>query len=183
MNAYLEILRFGNAVMAAIAVILMMFVGHYYGLPIILCALIVFFATGAGNTINDVFDVKIDEVNKPHRPIPSGRISVENARNYAFFLFAVAIILNSLKFNSQLYDKQHMDIRNCDYSLYNNVFLCKKSQGHAFGWKYYCGSAYRILLCYRGNCCFSCIGFHLLFACVHYPRSFCNIHDPCKRDC
>ena len=81
MNAYLEILRFGNAVMAAIAVILMMFVGHYYELPIILCALIVFFATGAGNTINDVFDVKIDEVNKPHRPIPSGRISVENARN------------------------------------------------------------------------------------------------------
>ena len=94
MNAYLEILRFGNAVMAAIAVILMMFVGHYYELPIILCALIVFFATGAGNTINDVFDVKIDEVNKPHRPIPSGRISVENARNYAFFLFAVAIILS-----------------------------------------------------------------------------------------
>ena len=42
MNAYLEILRFGNAVMAAIAVILMMFVGHYYELPIILCALIVF---------------------------------------------------------------------------------------------------------------------------------------------
>ena len=143
MNAYLEILRFGNAVMAAIAVILMMFVGHYYELPIILCALIVFFATGAGNTINDVFDVKIDEVNKPHRPIPSGS----------------------------------------GYSLYNNVFLCKKSQGHAFGWKYYCGSAYRILLCYRGNCCFSCIGFHLLFACVHYPRSFCNIHDPCKGDC
>ena len=94
MNAYLEILRFGNAVMAAIAVILMMFVGHYYGLPIILCALIVFFATGAGNTINDVFDVKIDEVNKPHRPIPSGRISVENARNYAFLLFAIAIILS-----------------------------------------------------------------------------------------
>ena len=38
--------------------------------------------------------MKIDEVNKPHRPIPSGRISVENARNYAFFLFAVAIILS-----------------------------------------------------------------------------------------
>ena len=93
MNAYLEILRFGNAVMAAIAVILMMFVAHYYGLPIILCALIVFLATGAGNTINDVFDVKIDAVNKPHRPIPSGRISVENARIYSYVLFAIAIIL------------------------------------------------------------------------------------------
>ena len=53
MNAYLEIIRPGNAVMAAIAVILMMFVGHYYELPIIICALIVFVCTGAGNTINE----------------------------------------------------------------------------------------------------------------------------------
>lgn len=94
MNAYLEIIRPGNAVMAAIAVILMMFVGHYYELPIIICALIVFICTGAGNTINDVFDVKIDEINKPNRPIPSGRISLENARNYAFALFGIGIALS-----------------------------------------------------------------------------------------
>ena len=94
MNAYLEIIRPGNAVMAAIAVILMMFVGHYYELPIIICALIVFICTGAGNTINDVFDVKIDEINKPNRPIPSGRISLENARNYAFVLFGIGIALS-----------------------------------------------------------------------------------------
>ena len=96
MNAYLEIIRPGNAVMAAIAVILMMFVGHYYELPIIICALIVFICTGAGNTINDVFDVKIDEINKPNRPIPSGRISLENARNYAFALFGIGIALSFL---------------------------------------------------------------------------------------
>ena len=94
MNAYLEIIRPGNAVMAAIAVILMMFVGHYFELPIIICALIVFVCTGAGNTINDVFDVKIDEINKPNRPIPSGRISLENARNYAFALFGIGIALS-----------------------------------------------------------------------------------------
>ena len=94
MNAYLEIIRPGNAVMAAIAVILMMFVGHYYGLPIIICALIVFVCTGAGNTINDVFDYKIDEINKPNRPIPSGRISVKDARNYSYILFAVGILLS-----------------------------------------------------------------------------------------
>ena len=94
MNAYLEIIRPGNAVMAAIAVILMMFVGHYYDLPIIICALIVFVCTGAGNTINDVFDVKIDEINKPNRPIPSGRISLENARTYAYVLFGIGIALS-----------------------------------------------------------------------------------------
>ena len=94
MNAYLEIIRPGNALMAAIAVILMMFVGHYYDLPIIICAIIVFVCTGAGNTINDVFDVKIDEINKPNRPIPSGRISLENARNYSYVLFGIGIALS-----------------------------------------------------------------------------------------
>ena len=94
MNAYLEIIRQGNALMAAIAVILMMFVGHYYDLPIIICAIIVFVCTGAGNTINDVFDVKIDEINKPNRPIPSGRISLENARNYSYVLFGIGILLS-----------------------------------------------------------------------------------------
>lgn len=94
MNAYLEIIRPGNAIMAAIAVILMMFVGHYYDLAIILCALIVFVSTGAGNTINDVFDYKIDKINKPNRPIPSGRISLKNARNYSYLLFGIGIILS-----------------------------------------------------------------------------------------
>ena len=94
MNAYLEIIRPGNAVMAAIAVILMMFVGRYYGLPIIICALIVFVCTGAGNTINDVFDYKIDEINKPNRPIPSGRISLENARKYSYVLFGIGVALS-----------------------------------------------------------------------------------------
>ncbi|ADC47735.1 digeranylgeranylglyceryl phosphate synthase [Methanobrevibacter ruminantium M1] len=94
MNPYLEIIRPGNAVMAAISVVLMMIVGHYYDLPIILCAVIVFVCTGAGNTINDVFDYKIDEINKPNRPIPSGRISLKNARNYSYLLFAIGIILS-----------------------------------------------------------------------------------------
>ncbi len=94
MNAYLEIIRPGNAVMAAIAVILMMIVAHYYALPIILCAVIVFICTGGGNTINDVFDYKIDEINKPHRPIPSGRISLKSARYYSYLLFLIGVILS-----------------------------------------------------------------------------------------
>ena len=63
-------------------------------MPIIICAIIVFVCTGAGNTINDVFDVKIDEINKPNRPIPSGRISLENARNYSYVLFGIGILLS-----------------------------------------------------------------------------------------
>ncbi|MCL2116095.1 MAG: UbiA family prenyltransferase [Methanobrevibacter sp.] len=93
MNPYLEIIRPGNAAMAVIAVILMGIIEQNYSYPLILGAIAVFLATGGGNVINDYFDHKIDAVNKPNRPIPSGRISLKNAYFYALLLFAVAIIL------------------------------------------------------------------------------------------
>jgi geranylgeranylglycerol-phosphate geranylgeranyltransferase len=40
---------------------------------------------GLGNIINDYFDATIDRVNKPHRPIPSGRLS----RRYVLGAYAV----------------------------------------------------------------------------------------------
>ena len=96
MNAYLEIIRPGNAIMAVIAVILVAIVGKNYDLPIILGALAVFIATGGGNVINDYFDHKIDAINKPKRPIPSGRISLKNAHIYASLLFIIAVVLGIL---------------------------------------------------------------------------------------
>lgn len=41
-----------------------------------------------GNIINDFFDVEIDKVNKPHRPIPSGLIS----RRFALILYFITTI-------------------------------------------------------------------------------------------
>lgn len=96
MNAYLEIIRPGNAVMAVIAVILMGIIEQNYSFPLILGIIAVFLATGGGNVINDYFDYKIDAINKPDRPIPSGRISLKNAQIYASLLFTVAIIFGIL---------------------------------------------------------------------------------------
>ena len=93
MNAYLEIIRPQNAVMAIIAVVLVSIIAKNYDIPIILGAAAVFLATGGGNVINDYFDHKIDAINKPQRPIPSGRISLKNAHNYALSLFIIAVIL------------------------------------------------------------------------------------------
>lgn len=93
MNSYLEILRPNNAMMALIAVVLMAIIGKTYSINIILGAVSVFIATGAGNTINDYFDYEIDKINKPDRPIPSGRISRKNALFYSIILFIIATIL------------------------------------------------------------------------------------------
>lgn len=87
MNPYIEILRPGNALMGAISIILVAIIDKTISIPVILAMIAVFFETAAGNVINDYFDYKIDLVNKPERPLPSGRISRKNGRNYAYLLF------------------------------------------------------------------------------------------------
>ncbi len=93
MNAYLEILRPGNALMAVITVLLMVLISENFTFDALLACATVFIATGAGNSINDYFDHKIDAINRPKRPIPSGRISVKNAGLYSLLLFFLAILL------------------------------------------------------------------------------------------
>ena len=58
--------------------------------------LAVFFETAAGNVINDYFDYNIDLINKPERPIPSGRISLKAGRNYGYLLFLLGTICGFL---------------------------------------------------------------------------------------
>jgi len=53
--------------------------------PVVFTALV----TGLGNLINDFFDADIDRVNKPHRPIPSGRL----ARAHVLRVYAVGTVL------------------------------------------------------------------------------------------
>lgn len=46
-----------------------------------------------GNAVNDAYDVEIDRVNKPERPIPSGRVSRAEAFGFAFTLIAVGMLV------------------------------------------------------------------------------------------
>jgi geranylgeranylglycerol-phosphate geranylgeranyltransferase len=45
------------------------------------------FIMGGGNALNDYFDVAIDRLNKPHRPLPSGLIERKNALVFSIGLF------------------------------------------------------------------------------------------------
>ena len=96
MNPYIEILRPGNAVMGAISIILIAIIDKTISIPIIIAMLAVFFETAAGNVINDYFDYNIDLINKPERPIPSGRISLKAGRNYGYLLFLLGTVCGFL---------------------------------------------------------------------------------------
>lgn len=50
----------------------------------------------AGNAINDYCDYNIDRINKPTRPIPSGRIGRKNAMVFAVILIGISIGLGAL---------------------------------------------------------------------------------------
>lgn len=53
----------------------------------------VFLMAGA-NTINDVFDLEIDRINKPDRPLPSGLLTLRQAELWACFHFLAGIVLS-----------------------------------------------------------------------------------------
>ncbi len=93
MNPHIEILRPGNAIMAVIAILLMAIISGKFTVEALMAAVVVFIVTGAGNSINDYFDHKIDAINKPERPIPSGRISLKKALIYSISLFIIGIII------------------------------------------------------------------------------------------
>lgn len=48
----------------------------------------------AGNVINDYFDVEIDRINKPFRPLPSNQMDVKAALIFSIILFALGVFLS-----------------------------------------------------------------------------------------
>ena len=47
----------------------------------------------ASNSLNQIYDLEIDRVNKPQRPLPSGRLSIRDAWTFTLITYAVALVL------------------------------------------------------------------------------------------
>jgi len=87
------ITRPANAAAAGLAAIVAYLIATGTLVPeVLLLFFIVVLITAAGNVINDYFDVEIDRVNRPDRPIPSGTVTLPAARAYAVTLFLAGIL-------------------------------------------------------------------------------------------
>jgi geranylgeranylglycerol-phosphate geranylgeranyltransferase len=64
------------------------------GMKVFIAGFAALLITGAGNTLNDYFDFDIDRINKPGRPLPSGRISRSDA-----FMLSIVLFLLGLGFS------------------------------------------------------------------------------------
>ncbi|MGV9172678.1 MAG: geranylgeranylglycerol-phosphate geranylgeranyltransferase [Promethearchaeia archaeon] len=96
----LEITRPINGLMGSLTVVIGI-LNTRTGIPlyvlllnIVLGMLTYFFLSGAGMVINDIYDVEIDKINRPVRPIPRGAISLSQAKQLYFFLLFIGLTLS-----------------------------------------------------------------------------------------
>jgi 4-hydroxybenzoate polyprenyltransferase len=47
----------------------------------------------ASNALNQIYDLEIDRVNKPKRPLPSGRLTLDSAWTFTLITYVIALIL------------------------------------------------------------------------------------------
>ena len=62
---------------------------------LIFTALTYIFMAAAGNVVNDIYDLEVDKINRPDRPLPSGQITLRQAK-----VWTVILILLSLLFSA-----------------------------------------------------------------------------------
>jgi 4-hydroxybenzoate polyprenyltransferase len=94
-RAYFELLRF-PAVFTAIADVMMGFLVTFGALhpagPFVMLAAASALLYLAGMVLNDVFDAKTDAQERPHRPIPSQRVSLRTAKIVGWTLLALGAL-------------------------------------------------------------------------------------------
>ncbi|MEM0199951.1 MAG: UbiA family prenyltransferase [Saccharolobus sp.] len=96
LKSYIELVRIHNVIGAALGAIMGYLVSSEWKLefkPMLLSALVVGFIAAGGYIINDIYDVEIDKINKPSRPIPSGRVSINSAKAFAIAMFSLGELL------------------------------------------------------------------------------------------
>lgn len=94
--AYLKLTRPQNNLIAALSVLVGALVSKdmefWWGVTF--ACLSAFFISAGGNCLNDYFDIEIDKINKPFRPLPRGEISPKSALWFSGFLFFVGLCMS-----------------------------------------------------------------------------------------
>jgi|WetSurMetagenome_2_1015567.scaffolds.fasta_scaffold02770_11 geranylgeranylglycerol-phosphate geranylgeranyltransferase len=92
---FVTITRPTNALVAGIAAVIAYLIATGTVIPEALYLfVIVSLITAAGNVINDYFDASIDAINRPERPIPSGKVTRMAARGFSVMLFLGGILVS-----------------------------------------------------------------------------------------
>ena len=107
-SVYLEMMRRNNCLMASFAALLAVIIASGL-LPdistketlttgrvlvaVLSILLMVFLVTGAGNVLNDFYDIEIDRINRPDRALPSGRVTPREAVILSTVCFVIGVLI------------------------------------------------------------------------------------------
>jgi len=67
---------------------------HLISLDLFFAMIVVFFMVSGAMALNDYFDIEVDKIAHPHRPIPSGRLSLKEGLQFAYISFFIASFLS-----------------------------------------------------------------------------------------
>ena len=101
---YMKFIRIQNGFLSIFTILVFSFIAFgeiRYVQDLIFLAVITFFSLSAGNIINDIFDYEIDKINQPSRILPSGKLSLKEAKLVYGLLIGLAILL-SLRFSESV---------------------------------------------------------------------------------
>ncbi len=63
-----------------------------FSAQLVLAGMIGFLVCAFGNVVNDLYDIEIDRINNPSRPLPSGRVTDRGAKIFGLVLSVIAIL-------------------------------------------------------------------------------------------
>ena len=93
---YLRLTRFHNNLITAFSVLVGAMVSGKVSSweRVVFACISALFISAGGNVINDFFDIEIDRINKPSRPLPRGDISPRSALIFSVLLFLTGLFLS-----------------------------------------------------------------------------------------
>lgn len=101
-SASFNIMRPVNCIMGSLTVIIGL-LNTRTGIPldILLINLILgivtyYFLASSGMIINDIYDIEIDKINRPNRPLPSGSLSLTQAKILFLLTFGIGVMISIL---------------------------------------------------------------------------------------
>ncbi|MFP3262584.1 MAG: UbiA family prenyltransferase [Nitrososphaeria archaeon] len=103
MKEIISIIRLPNCILSGLGVIIGAVLENYYNLQVLFMGFLVgFFITAYSMIINDYYDIEIDRINAPYRPLVSGKINTRTALTLAAVLLisglTISALLNALSF-------------------------------------------------------------------------------------
>lgn len=93
---YLIIIRPINCIITFASILVGAWIGRGIVLSpqLILAGMIGFIVCAFGNIVNDLYDIEIDKINNPDRPLPKGSVDKKIVKFLAFFFFIISALFS-----------------------------------------------------------------------------------------